>query len=197
MGIKGGWRRGSKFDRSSTYGSLTLYSTPEGWLGMMLIIIFAVYLQWFPVSGYDSGGDLTGINHVVDVLNHLVLPAATLALGYGASYMIVMRSSLIEVKDEDFIGAVRAHGLTESMIRRRHGIPNAFLPSFTSDRAEFRLRARRRNRHRNGVQLPGNRSADVSRDRCVRLSRAARCVPHQQHRRRDRQPDRGPDVRLP
>ncbi len=98
---------------------------------MMLIVIFAVYLQWFPVSGYDSGGDLTGVNHVVDVLNHLVLPAATLALGYGASYMIVMRSSLIEVKDEDFIGAVRAHGLTESMIRRRHGIPNAFLPSFT------------------------------------------------------------------
>jgi peptide/nickel transport system permease protein len=131
MGIKGGWHRGSRFDRGSLYGSLTLYSTPEGWLGMMLLIIFAGSLGWFPVGGYDGGSDTTGLAHVADVLNHLFLPALTLALGYGASYMIVMRSSLLEVKDEDFIGATRAHGLTETMIRRRHAIPNAFLPSFT------------------------------------------------------------------
>lgn len=131
MGIKGGWRRGSVFDKSSMYGSLTLYSTPEGWLGMMLLIIFAGSLGWFPVGGYDSGTSQTGWAHAVDVLNHLVLPAATLALGYGASYMIVMRSSLIEIKDEDFIGAARAHGLTPTKLRRRHAVPNAFLPSFT------------------------------------------------------------------
>jgi peptide/nickel transport system permease protein len=131
MGIKGAWRRGSAFDRTSLYGSLTLYSTPEGWLGMMLLILFAGTLGWFPVGGYDSGDGSTGIAHVADVLNHLVLPAATLALGYGASYMIVMRSSLLEVKDEDFVGTARAKGLTETMIRRRHAVPNAFLPSFT------------------------------------------------------------------
>jgi peptide/nickel transport system permease protein len=131
MGIKGAWRRGSRFDRSSLYGSLTLYSTPEGWLGMMLLIIFAGTLGWFPVGGYDSGDGSTGLAHVADVLNHLFLPAATLALGYGASYLIVMRSSLLEVKDEDFIAAARAKGLTETMVRRRHAVPNAFLPSFT------------------------------------------------------------------
>lgn len=131
MGIKGAWRRGSAFDRSSLYGSLTLYSTPEGWLGMMLLIIFAGTLGWFPVGGYDSGDGATGLVHVADVLNHLVLPAATLALGYGASYMIVMRSSLLEVKDEDFIATARAKGLTETMVRKRHAVPNAFLPSFT------------------------------------------------------------------
>jgi peptide/nickel transport system permease protein len=131
MGIKGAWRRGSAFDRSSLYGSLTLYSTPEGWLGMMLLIIFAGTLGWFPVGGYDSGDGSTGLAHVADVLNHLVLPAATLALGYGASYMIVMRSSLLEVKDEDFIATARAKGLTETMVRKRHAVPNAFLPSFT------------------------------------------------------------------
>ena len=60
------------FDRSSIYGSLTLYSTPEGWLGMMLLIIFAGSLGWFPVGGYDSGGDLTGLAHVIDVAKHLV-----------------------------------------------------------------------------------------------------------------------------
>jgi peptide/nickel transport system permease protein len=131
MGIKGGWRRGSGFDRTSLYGSLTLYSTPEGWLGMMLLIIFAGTLGWFPVGGYDSGDGSTGLAHVADVLNHLALPAATLALGYGASYMIVMRSSLIEVKDEDFVATARAKGLTETLVRRRHAVPNAFLPSFT------------------------------------------------------------------
>ncbi len=131
MGIRGAWTRGSTFDRSSLYGSLTLYSTPEGWLGMMLLIIFAGTLGWFPVGGYDSGNGDTGLTHVVDVLNHLALPAATLALGYGASYMIVMRSSLIEVKDEDFVATARAKGLTETMVRRRHAVPNAFLPSFT------------------------------------------------------------------
>ncbi|MCZ3386150.1 MAG: ABC transporter permease [Actinomycetia bacterium] len=131
MGIKGGWRRGSTFDRSSLYGSLTLYSTPEGWLGMMLLIIFAGSFGWFPVGGYDSGEDYTGLAHVIDVAKHLFLPAATLALGYGASYMIVMRSSLLEVKDEDFIATARAKGLTETMVRRRHAVPNAILPSFT------------------------------------------------------------------
>jgi peptide/nickel transport system permease protein len=131
MGIKGAWRRGSTFDRTSLYGSLTLYSTPEGWLGMMLLIVFAGTLGWFPVGGYDSGDGSTGMAHIADVLNHLALPAATLALGYGASYMIVMRSSLLEVKDEDFIATARAKGLTETTIRRRHAVPNAFLPSFT------------------------------------------------------------------
>jgi len=131
MGIKGACRRGSAFDRTSLYGSLTLYSAPEGWLGMMLLIIFAGTLGWFPVGGYDSGDGSTGLEHVADVLNHLVLPAATLALGYGASYMIVMRSSLLEVKDEDFIATARAKGLTDTMVRKRHAVPNAFLPSFT------------------------------------------------------------------
>ena len=131
MGIKGGWRRGSRFDRSSLYGSLTLYSTPEGWLGMLLLLVFAGALGWFPTGQYDSGNGSTGLAHIADVLNHLFLPAATLALGYGASYLIVMRSSLIEVKDEDFVGAARAKGLTETMVRRKHAVPNAFLPSFT------------------------------------------------------------------
>lgn len=129
-GIKGAWARGSRFDKGSLYGSLTLYSTPEGWLGMMLLIIFAGTLGWFPVGGYASGSQ-TGMAHAADVANHLVLPAMTLALGYGASFMLVMRSSLLEIKEEDFIGVARAKGLTESSVRRRHAVPNAFLPTFT------------------------------------------------------------------
>ncbi len=129
-GIKGAWERGSNFDKGSLYGSLTLYSTPEGWLGMLLLIVFAGSLSWFPVGGYSTNTE-TGLAHVVDVANHLVLPALTLALGYGASFMLVMRSSLLEIKDEDFVGVARAKGLTEPLVRRRHAVPNAFLPTFT------------------------------------------------------------------
>jgi peptide/nickel transport system permease protein len=129
-GIRGGWTRGSGFDRGSLYGSLILYATPEGWLGMLLLIVFAGTLGWFPSGGYSSGTG-TGIEHVTDVANHLVLPALTLTLGYIGQYMIVMRSSLLDVKDEDYIATARAKGLTDPLVRRRHAVPNAFLPSFT------------------------------------------------------------------
>jgi peptide/nickel transport system permease protein len=93
IGIKGGWRRGSTFDTVSLQGSLALYSMPEGWLGMLLLIVFAGTLGWFPAGGYSSG-DSTGLAHVADVANHLFLPLLTLTLGYIGEYAIIMRSSL-------------------------------------------------------------------------------------------------------
>lgn len=129
-GTKGAWRRGSRFDRNSLYGSLVLYATPEGWLGMLLLIVFAGSLGWFPAGGYASSGT-QGWERVTDVANHLVLPALTLALAYIGQFLIVMRSSMLDVKDEEYIGVARAKGLPDVLIRRRHAFPNAFLPSFT------------------------------------------------------------------
>lgn len=129
-GIKGGWTRGSRFDRSSLYGSLVLYATPEGWLAMLVLIVFAGTLGWFPAGGYASP-TTTGWAHVVDVANHLVLPLLTLTFAYVGQFMIVMRSSMLDVQDEDYIGVARAKGLPDVLVRRRHAIPNAFLPSFT------------------------------------------------------------------
>jgi peptide/nickel transport system permease protein len=129
-GIKGGWKRGGGFDRSSLYGSMLLYATPEGWLGMMLLIIFAGTLGWFPAAGYSSGSG-TGLQHVTDVANHLFLPVMTLTLGYIGQFMIVMRSSLLDVKEEDYIKTARAKGLIDPLVRRRHAVPNAILPSVT------------------------------------------------------------------
>ena len=60
IGIKGGWKRGSTFDTSTLYGSLVLYSMPEGWLGMLLLLLFSGFLGWFPAGGYETG-DLTGV----------------------------------------------------------------------------------------------------------------------------------------
>jgi peptide/nickel transport system permease protein len=129
-GVRSGWFRGSTFDRGSLYSSLLLYATPEGWLGMLLLIVFAGTLGWFPSGGLSSG-DFTGLANVADVLRHMVLPVATLALAYVGQFLIVMRSSMLEVKDEDYVTVGRALGLPDRLVRKRRAAPNAFLPSFT------------------------------------------------------------------
>ena len=130
IGIRGGWRRGSRFDTTSQYSSLVLYAMPEGWLGMLLLLIFSGWLHWFPAGGY-ARPDETGVAHLVDLLDHLFLPLLTLTLGYIGGYAIVMRSSMIETINEDFVHTARAKGVPERLVRRRHVVPNAFLPSFT------------------------------------------------------------------
>jgi peptide/nickel transport system permease protein len=131
IGIKGAWRRGSAFDTSSLLGSLVLYSMPEGWLGMILLIVFAGSLGWFPTGQMVSTDPMTGLAHVGDVLSHLFLPCLTLTLGYLGEYAIIMRSSLLEVMGEDFIQTARAKGVRDRDVRRRHAVPNALLPTFT------------------------------------------------------------------
>lgn len=118
IGIRGGWRRGSTFDSSSLYSSLVLYSTPEGWLGMLLLLLFAGWLRWFPAGGFSSAASLA-------------LPVLALSLGYVGQYAIVMRSSMIEVKAQPYITLARAKGLSDPDVRRRHAVPNAVLPTFT------------------------------------------------------------------
>jgi peptide/nickel transport system permease protein len=130
IGIRGGWNRGSTFDTSTLYGSLVLYAMPEGWLGMLILILFAGSLGWFPTGGFETGG-LTGPARIADILNHLFLPCLTLTLAYLGQYEIIMRSSLLEVMREDFVTTARAKGMTEDMVRRRHVVPNAFLPTLT------------------------------------------------------------------
>jgi peptide/nickel transport system permease protein len=130
IGIKGGWRRGSVFDTSTLYGSMTLYSMPEGWLGMLLLILFSGILGWFPAGGYETGG-LTGMARIVDIADHLFLPVLTLTLGYIGEYAIIMRSSMVDTVNEEFVTIARAKGVPESEVRRHHVVPNAFLPTFT------------------------------------------------------------------
>lgn len=131
IGIKGAWRRGSAFDTGSLLGSLTLYSMPEGWLGMILLITFAGTLGWFPSGGIESTDQLTGFAHLVDLSKHLFLPCLTLTLGYLGEFAIIMRSSLLEVMGEDFVQTARAKGVRDKDVRRRHAVPNALLPTFT------------------------------------------------------------------
>ena len=130
IGIKGAWERGGAFDNSTLFGSLVFYSMPEGWLGMILILIFVGWLGWFPAGGYTSGTE-TGVAYIVDVARHLFLPCLTLTLGYIGEYAIVMRSSVLEVKNEEFVATARAKGVKDKDVRRRHAVPNALLPTLT------------------------------------------------------------------
>jgi peptide/nickel transport system permease protein len=131
IGIRGAWRRGSGFDVSTNLGSLVLYAMPEGWLGMLLLILFAGVLGWFPAGGYESTAPMTGLSRVVDIGNHLFLPCLTLTLGYIGEYVIIMRSSLLEVMGEDFVLTARAKGVPDRLVRKRHAVPNALLPTLT------------------------------------------------------------------
>jgi peptide/nickel transport system permease protein len=133
MGIYGGWRRGGRVDNSSMASSLILYAMPEFVLGMILLLIFAKRLGWFPAGGYDSRPAInySGVSYVVDVLNHMVLPWLTLMLAYLGEFYLLMRSSLLDVLGEEYITLARAKGVREKYVLRRHAVRNALLPTVT------------------------------------------------------------------
>ncbi|MEX0756026.1 MAG: ABC transporter permease [Actinomycetota bacterium] len=133
MGIRSGWNRGGAFDRFSMGSSLLLYSMPEFWLGMLLLLLFSSTLGWFPVSGRISldSSSLGTFGYIADMAHHLFLPALTLSLAYLGEYYLVMRSSLIDVLGEEYITTARAKGVKERMVLRRHAVRNALLPTVT------------------------------------------------------------------
>jgi peptide/nickel transport system permease protein len=136
IGIRAGWERGGAFDRFSTGTSLTLYSMPEWWLGLLLIATLAVGLGpvpgLFPTGGLSSPDvDPLSLAGVVDVGWHLFLPVVTLTLAYLADYSLIMRSSLLDEIGEDYLTTARAKGLRDVQVRNRHAVRNALLPTTT------------------------------------------------------------------
>jgi peptide/nickel transport system permease protein len=130
IGIRAGWRRGSRFDKASTATTMVLYATPEFFLGMLFLAFLAGRAGWFPTGGVrDVSGDLSGFEAVLDRIHHLVLPVATLTLGYLGSYALVMRTSMLDTSGEDYLVTARAKGLRDVDVMKRHAVPNALLPS--------------------------------------------------------------------
>ena len=132
IGIVQGWRRGSKLDKSMLGITLVLYAMPEFWFGLLMIMLFSVTLNIFPAGGMQSTAtDLHGLTLWLDVGRHLALPFFVLTVSYLAEYSLIMRSSLMEVLTEDFVATARAKGVREKLVRRRHAVPNALLPTMT------------------------------------------------------------------
>jgi peptide/nickel transport system permease protein len=136
LGIKGAWNRGGMFDKISTSSSLTLYSMPEWWLGLLLIAGLGVGF-WFVPGIFPTGGlhspdvDPNSLHGVLDTMWHLVLPVTTLTLAYLAEYSLIMRSSLLDELGEDYLQTARAKGLRDVRVRNHHAVRNALLPTTT------------------------------------------------------------------
>lgn len=119
-------------DLGLSFASYTFYAMPSFWLGLILILIFASKLHWFPTSGMvDVRAGYTGVRHWLDVGRHLVLPAVTLILVQIPIYYRITRASVAEQQREDYITTFRAAGVPESRIFRRYALRNAILPTVT------------------------------------------------------------------
>jgi peptide/nickel transport system permease protein len=136
LGIRSGWQHGGRFDKSSTGVSLTLYSMPEWWLGLVLIAVLAVgpgpLPGLFPTGGLHSvDADPSSVMGVLGTMWHLALPVLTLTLAYLADFSLIMRGSLLDEVGEDYLVTARAKGLRDVAVRNRHAVPNALLPTIT------------------------------------------------------------------
>lgn len=133
LGAYSGWRRGGVVDYVGNTVSLILYSTPYFLFGMILLLVFAGGLGWFPTFGMSTAGVSYAsiVDRMIDFLAHLALPLITVSLGLVGQYAIVMRSSIIETMSDDYVTTARGMGLRDGRILRHHALPNALLPTVT------------------------------------------------------------------
>ena len=116
-------RRNSIWDQVVRFAFVFGISLPAYWLGIILILVFAIAIPVFPVAGYGT----TFLDH----LHYLFLPAATIALGVIPLVLRAMRTSMIDVLRADFMDTARAKGLPPRVVLLRHGVRNALLPAIT------------------------------------------------------------------
>ena len=115
MGIVAALRRGTVADNGLMIASFVGVSAPQFVVGLLMLYLFGVKLQWLPISGYGT-------------FAHLVLPSLTLGILGAGWYSRMMRSSMVEVMRQDFIRTARAKGLARRRVILRHALPNAILP---------------------------------------------------------------------
>jgi peptide/nickel transport system permease protein len=132
LGVAAAKRAGGWVDTLVTGFGLLLYAMPGFWIGLMLIVAFAVKLRWLPLGGLSEVPSFdTGWAYAADVARHLVLPTVALSLMYVAIYLRLMRAGMLEVADSDFVRTARAKGLSPRRITWRHIVRNALLPMVT------------------------------------------------------------------
>jgi peptide/nickel transport system permease protein len=125
------WARTWK-DHLISVAAIIAYAMPLFWIGLMLILLFAIKLDWLPTSGMeDAAAFYEGMQRVIDIARHLILPAITLSLFYMALYARLMRASMLEQRGLDYVTTARAKGLTERQITLRHVVRNALTPVVT------------------------------------------------------------------
>jgi peptide/nickel transport system permease protein len=129
-GSEAAWRRGSLVDKALVTSSIIASNAPVFFIGMILLIIFGVKLDWLPLAGgrtpfahYDTTWDA-----LQDYGEHLILPVLTLTLALVGSKFLLVRNTMISVLGEDYMFVARAKGLPAGRIKHRHALRNAILP---------------------------------------------------------------------
>lgn len=132
LGIESGWRRGERLDRYLFALFSILNGIPGFFVGMILIIIFALNLNVLPAGGAMTHyAGYTGSEYVIDVARHLILPATALSVTELSWIYLLMRGGIISVVNEPFVKTGRLKGLDDRTIRYRYAARNALLPVFT------------------------------------------------------------------
>jgi peptide/nickel transport system permease protein len=131
------WYKGRAADTWVTIFSLVCSTLFLPWIALLSIWLFAYWVGWFPLSGMMTPElwvvpDTGFVAKAADVAHHMLLPLMTLFIVNTGSYLLIMRSSMLETLKEDYILTARAKGLTERQVRNRHAAPNAALPVVTS-----------------------------------------------------------------
>jgi peptide/nickel transport system permease protein len=132
LGITAAARRSGRADRAIRGFAALSYAAPVFWVGQLLILLLAVQFKILPVSGMSSvRGVSPGFGQVIDVVQHLILPAFVLALPVAAIHTRILRVSMIEALSAEYVKTARAMGLPNSMVILRHAFRNALLPLIT------------------------------------------------------------------
>jgi len=145
IGVYAAHKRGSTFDSGSVLFSLTFYSLPSFWIGLVLLMVFSVYLGLFPIAGATprEWGDPNiwptppqwpqdWLEILRGRLYHMILPVSTLVLFQTGGYILLTRAVMIESLTDDYILTARAKGLNERVVLFRHALKNASLPLITN-----------------------------------------------------------------
>lgn len=132
FGAISAWRRGTKTDANLLTVFMFLSAMPSFWVGMILVSVFASQLGWLPVFGAESAwSNLSGIDRLIDIGEHLILPLTTLILISVTSTFMIMRYSMLNVLGEDYIMMAKAKGVKDKVIKYKHAMRNALLPVAT------------------------------------------------------------------
>jgi peptide/nickel transport system permease protein len=132
LGLVSAWKNRTAFDTGAITFSLAAWSLPTFWLGILLLIIGSTYLG-LPTAGKQTVGvEFASFwAQALDVGRHLLLPTLTFTIVLLGEYMLVMRSSVLEILSEDYILTAKAKGLSHLQILRHHALQNAMLPIVT------------------------------------------------------------------
>ena len=140
IGVYQALHRNRLRDVTLTQITLFLLSVPTFWLGSALILVFALWLHWLPAGGIRDPA--SGLPPALDVLWHLVLPAATMGAVAAGATARFQRTAMLEALDQEFVRTARAKGASERRVLLRHALRNSLLPAITSSGSRFRFCSR-------------------------------------------------------